>query len=418
MTEDTPRQFATLQESGLSPSTDAGRRPTRLFRSFLKFAERIKWGTLIVELPNGDIRKFEGGVEAGETAVIAIKRYRVANRLLFGGGIGFYEAYADGDWDTPDLSQLLHLFARNADYLQDAIEASLPGRLIHRTLHAFNRNTKSGARRNIIAHYDLGNAFYEKWLDRTMTYSSAKFAHPGQDLATAQLNKYRELARRIDLKPGDSLLEIGSGWGGFAEFAAGEIGARVTGITISDEQFEYARARMQRAGLADRVDIRLQDYRDVDEQFDKVASIEMFEAVGAEYWPTYFRKLRDVLKPGGIAGLQIITIDDRYFSAYRRTADFIQRYVFPGGMLPSPSALRAEIAKAGLAMRDNAAFGRDYAATLKSWHERFLAAWDDIREMGFDEKFKKLWRYYLSYCEAGFRAGSIDVAQIAVARPD
>ncbi|MEL7028273.1 MAG: cyclopropane-fatty-acyl-phospholipid synthase family protein, partial [Pseudomonadota bacterium] len=388
-----------------------------LTRLALKVAARIKWGTMLVETPDGRVFRFEGQERPEEVGVIIIKDYRFAPRLMFGGGVGFFQAFADDQWDSPDVAQFLRVVAANADRMQEYFRGNTLIRRINYLVHLMRRNTKIGARRNIMAHYDLGNSFYETWLDRSMTYSSAKFEHPDQDLQAAQTNKYRELARRINLQADESVLEIGSGWGGFAEFAAGEVGARVTGITISPEQYDYARERMFKAGLNDKVEIRLQDYRDVEDKFDKVASIEMFEAVGKEYWPTYFNKVRNSLKPGGLAGLQIITIDDRYFDRYQRSADFIQRFIFPGGMLPSPQVLREHIAGAGLAWRENVNFGVDYADTLKSWQERFVSAWDDIRTLGFDERFNKLWRYYLSYCEAGFRAGTIDVTQVTVARP-
>jgi cyclopropane-fatty-acyl-phospholipid synthase len=250
-----------------------------------------------------------------------------------------------------------------------------------------------------------------------MTYSAARFDEKVRDLETAQRAKYKALAEHLELKPDDHVLEIGCGWGGFAEFAAREYGARVTGITISDEQLAYARARMERAGLADRVEIRRQDYRDVHGQFDKVASIEMFEAVGEKYWPAYFAKIADVLKPGGKAGLQIITIKDELFDTYRKRADFIQRYVFPGGMLASVDRLKEETAKAGLAWRKAEAFGLSYADTLAEWARRFTSKWSDIRALGFDERFKQLWLFYLSYCEAGFRTGRTDVVQLALAKP-
>ncbi|MGE0408918.1 MAG: class I SAM-dependent methyltransferase, partial [Amphiplicatus sp.] len=256
----------------------------------------------------------------------------------------------------------------------------------------------------------------EKWLDRTKTHSTALYPTPEADPTAAQMNKYTALARAIDLKPGDELLEIGSGWGGFAEYAAKQ-GAKVTGLTISKAQLDYARARIFRAGLADRVEFRFEDYRDVSGAFDKAASIEMFEAVGKEYWPTYFKKLHDVLRPGGVAGLQVITIADRFFGKYQRSTDFIQRHIFPGGMLPSPSALKAQMQRAGLVWKEASSFGEHYARTLQEWRRRFLDAWEDIQAMGFDERFQKLWGYYLSYCEAGFRARTIDVSQIAAARP-
>jgi len=288
---------------------------------------------------------------------------------------------------------------------------------VHWLRHLSNANTKRGARRNILAHYDLGNEFYSAWLDASMTYSSARFDAQVRDLEAGQRAKYKALAEHLELKPDDHVLEIGCGWGGFAEFAAREYGARVTGITISDEQLVYARARMEKAGLADRVEIRRQDYRDVEGQFDKVASIEMFEAVGEKYWPAYFGKIADVLKPGGKAGLQIITIDEKLFEKYRRRADFIQRYVFPGGMLASIGRLQEESAKVGLVWRRAEAFGQSYAETLAEWARRFKAKWSDIRALGFDERFKQLWLFYLSYCEAGFRTGRTNVVQLELAKP-
>jgi cyclopropane-fatty-acyl-phospholipid synthase len=300
--------------------------------------------------------------------------------------------------------------------VQDAFKGLPYIDLLNNMRRAWNKNTKSGSRRNIMAHYDLGNSFYEKWLDSTMTYSSARFAPSACELSDAQINKYRSLAALIDLKPGERLLEIGSGWGGFAEFAAKEIGAKVTALTISPAQYEYARARIFKAGLNDKVEFRLQDYRDIDQTFDKVASIEMFEAVGKEYWTTFFHKVRGALNPGGLAGLQIITIADRFFERYAKSTDFIQRYVFPGGVLPSNQILNRLMDKAGLSLKGATEFGQDYARTLHEWGGRFVAAWDDIRQLGFDDRFEKLWRFYLAYCEAGFKAGTTNVRQIAAQR--
>ena len=386
------------------------------FKIFAHLVERIQWGALVFVLPDGRALKFAGHEAQDQVGVLEVRDYRFARRIMLGGSMGLFESFADDMWESPDLAQFLRVCAANADRLQDYIAGNAFIRQINRFMHLMRRNTKAGSKRNIMAHYDLGNAFYERWLDRTMTYSSAKFQSPDQALADAQQNKYAELAKRIELRPDESILEIGSGWGGFAEYAAKNVGAKVTGITISREQYDYARARMFREGLADKVDIRFQDYRDVEDKFDKAASIEMFEAVGKEYWPTYFSKVRDCLKPGGLAGFQIITIADRFYPAYEKTADFIQKYVFPGGMLPSPTALQREIEQAGLAWRGNVNFGRDYADTLKAWHDEFLARWDEIKPLGFDDKFKKLWRYYLAYCEAGFRAATIDVTQVAVSR--
>ena len=289
-------------------------------------------------------------------------------------------------------------------------------RWIARLQHVFRPNSKQGSRRNILAHYDLGNSFYKRWLDPTMTYSSARFEADHLTLEEAQWAKYASLAKGLALEPDHHVLEIGCGWGGFAEFAAGEVGAKVTAITISDQQHAFAAKRIQAAGLNEKVEIRLQDYRDVDTRFDRVASIEMFEAVGERYWPVYFDKLAHALKPGGVAGLQIITIADRYFDAYRRGADFIQRHVFPGGMLPSPAALDGQLMQAGLQKLGQSSFGLDYAKTLNVWNERFQAAWPDILPLGFDQRFKRLWEYYLAYCEAGFRVRWTDVSQLAVSR--
>ena len=282
--------------------------------------------------------------------------------------------------------------------------------------HSLHANTRKGSRKNIHAHYDLGNAFYGQWLDPTMTYSSARYSRDGEPLELAQANKYRSLAQGMGLERDQSVLEIGCGWGGFAEYAAKEVGAKVTGITISQEQFDFARKRIFEQGLAERAEIRMVDYRDVQGQFDRVASIEMFEAVGERYWPTYFGKIRDVLRPGGRAGLQIITIRDEIFESYRRRADFIQKYIFPGGMLPSEARLKDVTGETGLAWTGITRFGQDYADTLAEWGRRFESAWDGIAALGFDERFRKLWRFYLSYCEAGFRTERTNVVQLSLSR--
>ncbi len=387
------------------------------FRLAANMASRLRYGALIFLTPDGRKLKFSGQFERDQIGVIDVRDFKFARRSVLGGGVGFFETYADGQWDTPDLTDVLYVFARNADHVHEAMTAAPLTKFFLRLKHRGNRNTSDGSKRNIMAHYDLGNSFYEKWLDGSMTYSSARFSQDGGDLAAAQRNKYRTLAQSIDLRPGESVLEIGSGWGGFAEFAAKEVGAKVTGLTISPAQLDYARRRIFREGLSDRVDFKLLDYRDATGVFDKIASIEMFEAVGREYWPAYFGKVRDLLKPGGAAGLQIITIADRFFEAYSRGTDFIQQYVFPGGMLPCPTILKREIGRAGLNWKEASAFGQDYARTLSEWRRRFLASWSDIIAMGFDERFKKLWQYYLSYCEAGFRARTTDVMQVTLARP-
>ena len=377
---------------------------------------RLRYGALDLTLPDGRRFRFEG-VEDGPHAVMELRDTAVARRFFTGGDLGAAEAFLEGMWTTPDVTAFLQLVEKNKHALQRHRHGFGLLKLMARLRHLARRNSRSGSKRNIEYHYDLGNHFYRRWLDPSMTYSSAHFAHPDQPLPEAQENKYRMLAERIDLKPEHELLEIGCGWGGFAEFAAREIGCRVTGITISKEQLAFARERMEKAGLSDRVEIRYQDYRDVEEKYDRVASIEMFEAVGEQYWPSYFDTLHRCLKPGGVAGLQIITINDVSFTTYRRRADFIQRYIFPGGMLPSPSALRDQVTRAGLTWVGNFNFGLDYAETLKQWRERFLGAWPEIQPMGFDDRFRRMWEFYLSYCEAGFRTGNIDVTQVTLARP-
>lgn len=376
---------------------------------------QVRGGAVEVRLPNGE--SLLCGDQGAKAVALKINDYRFARRVLFNGDIGFADGLVAGEWESDELPALLTLLADNAERFLRLLEGGPVGRALNWLRHRRRENTRAGSKRNILAHYDLGNRFYEAWLDRSMTYSSAKFDAKIADLESAQLAKYRALAERLALTPGEHVLEIGCGWGGFAEFAAREYGVRVTGITISDEQLRYARERMRHAGLESQVDICSQDYRDVHGQFDKVASIEMFEAVGEKYWPAYFSKIADVLKPGGRAALQIITIKDELFQHYRRRADFIQRYVFPGGMLASIERLKEEAARAGLAWRVAEAFGPSYAETLAEWARRFRDKWDDIRAMGFDERFRRLWLFYLGYCEAGFRTGRTDVVQLELVKP-
>jgi cyclopropane-fatty-acyl-phospholipid synthase len=386
------------------------------FRTALRVAvENWAVGTLTFVLPSGKPLRIDGKT-AGADAVIRIHDYRFIRRALASGDIGFAEGYMAGEWDTPDLSAVLEAFSQNFDRLTALVRGNPLMRAVNGLYHLFHRNDRRGSRKNIHAHYDLGNAFYSRWLDPSMTYSSALYEAPNQPLDQAQRAKFAALARSIDLGPGQHVLEIGCGWGGFAEFAAKEVGAKVTGVTISQAQYDFAKQRLFNQGLAEKADIRLIDYRDVEGRFDRVASIEMFEAVGEEYWPTYFSKIRDVLTPGGRAGLQIITIRDELFASYRSHTDFIQRYVFPGGMLPSEQRLRQETTAAGLAWTGVTRFGQNYADTLAEWARRFEAAWDDIKAEGFDERFRRLWRFYLSYCEAGFRTERTNVIQLGLAR--
>ncbi len=390
-------------------------RVSRFFRMFLRMGDMLECGTLTVTLPDGSQRRF-GGRAPGPEAFLTIHRERLARRFLIRGNLGFCEGYLEGDWSSPDIEALFVFFLMNQDRLSEAMAGKRWTRALGWLRHQLRANNRSGAKRNIVEHYDLGNAFYEAWLDPTMTYSSAVYAGDETDLALAQRRKYELLVTRMGLKPGHRVLEIGCGWGGFAEFAAAEVGADVTAITISPSQHEFASRRIHEAGLGDRVSVRLQDYRDVEGDFDRIASIEMFEAVGERYWPRFFASVRDRLVGGGQAALQVITIEDRHFDAYRRSADYIQRYIFPGGMLPSPTALKAELAQAGLMLKDMAGYGAHYAMTLRDWNRRFQAAWPEIQVMGFDHRFKRMWEQYLHYCAAGFRVGHIDVQQLAIAR--
>jgi cyclopropane-fatty-acyl-phospholipid synthase len=400
----------------VGPNDPELRRAPAAFRTVVKVAaENWEFGRLTFVLPSGREVQIEGA-KPGPDARLIINDFRFLTRVLTAGDIGFGEGFMAGEWDTPDLATLLEAFTANLDRLHRLLEGGAFQRMLNFFGHALRRNSREGSKRNILAHYDLGNAFYSRWLDPTMTYSSARFERPGETLGEAQRNKYASLARQIELGPDNHVLEIGCGWGGFAEFAAGEIGAKVTGITISPAQYEFAKKRLFDQGLAEKADIRLVDYRDVQGQFDRVASIEMFEAVGEEYWPTYFRKIRDVMAPGGRAGLQIITIRDELFAHYRSRADFIQKYVFPGGMLPSETRLKEETALAGLEWRDIVRFGQNYADTLAEWARRFELAWDEIKGLGFDERFRRLWRFYLGYCEAGFRMGRTNVVQLSLTR--
>jgi len=387
----------------------------RMARLALGFASRLRRGTLDVTLPDGRVVRL-GGLEPGPAAVMQLHNYGFASQLINRGDIGIAEAYLKGDWDTPDLTQFLYLFCVNHDLIQAMLGDKPLMRILQSVRHWFNRNTRRQAQRNILAHYDIGNAFYSAWLDPSMTYSSALYEDHTPDLTAAQNNKYRRLAEAINLQPGQKLLEIGCGWGGFAEYVAKTFGAKVVGLTISKEQRDFAQKRIKDAGLSDKVEIKLQDYRDERDRYDRIASIEMIEAVGEAFWPRYFSQLRDRLLPGGFAGIQAITIQDSIFHSYRREVDFIQRYIFPGGMLPSPQVLKTLGDRFGVPVIRERIFGQDYAKTLAIWRNNFLAAWPNLKPLGFDDRFRRLWEYYLSYCEAGFLSGNIDVRQVVFAR--
>jgi len=381
-----------------------------------RFEEHIEAGALEIRLPDGRTRRLKGR-EAGPEAVIDLHRSRALLRLAAGGNVGFARAFVAGDWTSPDLPAVIAFGAANRREMGARLIGGLPGRLLGRLRHALRSNRRAQARRNIASHYDLGNDFYAAWLDETMTYSAAVFEPEANSLEAAQHAKYRRILNLLEAKPGQHVLEIGCGWGGFAELAAAERGLYVTAITISRAQHDYARDRIARAGLSDKVEVRLQDYRDVRGQFDHIASIEMVEAVGERYWPAFFESMARALRPGGRAALQAIVIADDLFADYRRNADFIQREIFPGGMLPTLSVIDARADDAGLTRLSCESLGEHYAETLRYWRRRFLAAFEAGRlPAGVDQRFRRLWEYYLAYCEGGFRAGNIDLLQLALAR--
>jgi cyclopropane-fatty-acyl-phospholipid synthase len=375
---------------------------------------KINIGRMNLTLPDGSCHTLGPG--GSPEATMVINRWRAVRRLMTQGDMGFVESYLDGDWDSPDPSKVVEIAVINRPTVKSNELDGFWHRLLNRIAHNWRANTKSGAKKNIAAHYDLGNDFYSQWLDPTMTYSSAYFTAHDQSLAQAQQEKYKRIAEMLRLQPDHNVLEIGFGWGGFAEYAIKEYGCHVTGLTLSEEQLKFAGERMQKAGLSHKVDLRLQDYRDTGGQFDRIASIEMFEAVGEENWPHYFDMIRNRLVQGGEAALQIITIDESHFTRYRSGADFIQRYIFPGGMLPTVTALKQEIDRARLQLADVNTFGESYAQTLLQWRQRFIDAWSNIEPLGFDVRFRRMWEMYLAYCEGGFRAKSIDVGHFKLRR--
>jgi cyclopropane-fatty-acyl-phospholipid synthase len=398
-----------IHEAATAERPAAGPLTLRLLARLL---DRLETGTLDLEWRGTRTRLT--GARPGPGAELRIERPgAVLRRVAAGGDIGFAEAYMAGDWDSPDPAALLGLLTANEAAFAGLASGSGPSRVLTRLLHLSRRNSRRGSRRNIAYHYDLGNPFYWLWLDPSMTYSCALFEGPEDDLETAQARKYARLLDLLDAGAGQHILEIGCGWGGMAMEAARR-GHRLTGITLSREQLDWARRRVERAGISGRVDLRLQDYRDVGGKYDHIVSVEMLEAVGEAYWPVYMRTLRERLRPGGRAALQVITIDEGAFDGYRRGADFIQRYIFPGGMLPSVERLTGEAEAAGLRVRALDRFGDHYARTLAEWHRRFVTAADEVRMRGFDERFIRMWRYYLAYCEAGFRQGRIDLVQVAL----
>jgi cyclopropane-fatty-acyl-phospholipid synthase len=387
-------------------------------RAVFAMLRRLSIGRLHVQMPDGSTVHFGSSDPGAAQASIRLLNWNVCAAALKSGDIGFAESYIAGDWTTPDLAALMRLFVSNRDAIETVVYGSWWGALAYRARHLLNRNSRRGSRKNVHAHYDLGNPFYRLWLDETMNYSSAWFnGDRSQDLASAQDAKVLRAIDECGLQPGQRLLEIGCGWGALAEAAAAQRGVQVVGVTLSSEQLAWAQSRIAAAGVADRVDLRLQDYRDIaDGPFDAIASIEMFEAVGREYWGEFFAALCTRLKPGGRACLQTITIRDDLFERYARSTDFIQQYIFPGGLLPSPSEFRKAARAAGLEVVNELAFGADYAETLARWRTRFLAEERRVRQIGFDTRFVRTWEFYLAYCEAAFAEGNTDVVQFTLRR--
>jgi len=386
-------------------------------RTVFKLLQRLQHGSLTVQLPDGSMQRFGG--ETLPHATLALHNWNVCSAALKSGDIGFAEGYIAGDWSTPNLTELLRVLVKNRAEVEAVIYGSWVGRLFYRIKHLLHRNTRANSQKNIHAHYDLGNGFYGLWLDQTMNYSSAWFnGDRAQPMADAQNAKVRRALQEAAVQPGDRVLEIGCGWGALAEMATTEMGAHITGVTLSTEQLAYAQARMQRLGVDHMADLRLQDYRDIgDAPFDAICSIEMVEAVGREYWPTYFGAVSKLLKPGGRACIQSIVIDDAFYERYIHSTDFIQQYIFPGGCLPCPRVFKEQAEAAGLEVVESLAFGPDYAETLRRWRDRFLAERQAVLANGFDERFVRIWEFYLAYCEAAFDERNIDVMQYTLRKP-
>ena len=398
-------------------STNNQQNLPRYFARVFDLVGKLNSGRVDFILPDG--RRFRAeGSKPGPVAEVTINNPDVFARLVREGDLGFCDAYLDGWWTTPDLQAFMDFIHADNDDMYDGFPGMALVRAWEKARFWFQSNTKRQALKNISYHYDLGNDFYSLWLDDTMTYSSALFNTSQESLEKAQIAKYASMVDQMGVKPGDHVLEIGCGWGGFAEYAAKERGLKVTGLTISKEQLEYAQNRIKNKGLSDKVNFKLQDYRDETGVYDGVASIEMFEAVGEKYWPVYFDKIKQCLKPGKQATLQIITIQDARWEVYRKSVDFIQKYIFPGGMLPSPSVLRKEVHKAGLSVQHSIEFGKSYSQTLRRWFEVFNNKWDNISAMGFDDRFRRMWNFYLTSCAATFESGNCDVTQITLQKPD
>ena len=389
----------------------------RYFSRVFDLVGKLNSGRVDFVLPDGRRFRAEGKCP-GPVAEITINNPEVFARLIREGDLGFSDAYLDEWWTTPDLQTFMDFIHADNDDMYDGFSGIAIVRAWEKIRFWFQSNSKRQALKNISHHYDLGNDFYSLWLDDTMTYSSALFNTGQESLENAQTAKYASMIDQMGVKPGDHVLEIGCGWGGFAEYAAKERGLKVTGLTISKEQLLYAQKRIKNKGLEDKVDLKLQDYRDEKGVYDGVASIEMFEAVGEKYWPIYFETIKHCLKPGRQATLQIITVHDARWDVYRKSVDFIQKYIFPGGMLPSPTVLRQEVTKAGLRVQHSIEFGKSYSQTLRRWFDVFNDQWDTINDMGFDDRFRRMWNFYLTSCAATFESGNCDVTQITLQKPE
>lgn len=397
-------------------STDKQPNLPRYFTQVFGMADRLRKGRVDFILPDG--RKFRAdGAEPGPVAEVHVHNDDLFARLIRDGDLGFCDAYLEGWWSTPDLQAFMDFVHGDNNEVYDSFPGKNLLQMYEKLRFWLQSNSKRQAKRNISHHYDLGNDFYALWLDDTMTYSSALFETGQESLEKAQTAKYASMVDQMGAEAGDHVLEIGCGWGGFAEYAAKERGLRVTGLTISEEQYKFAVDRIEKAGLSDLVTFKLQDYRDERGKYDGIASIEMFEAVGQKYWPTYFSSVKDCLKPGKNATLQIITVEDARWDVYNRGVDFIQKYIFPGGMLPSPTVLRQEIESAGLQVARSIEFGESYSQTLRRWHETFNEKWDNVANLGFDDRFRRMWNFYLTSCAATFLSGNCDVTQITITRP-
>jgi len=378
-----------------------------------KFLSKLKYGELSVKFPSGSVKTFKG-INIDQKANLTINNYKFISKILKRESLGFAESYIDGDFNSSNLTNLLLLAFKNENYFLENLKSNIFFNLYSKFKHFLRENTKSQSKKNIEYHYDLGNKFYTKWLDRSMTYSSAYFEKENQNLFDAQLNKYHKLAESLNLNENSKVLEIGCGWGGFSTYAAKNFNSKIDAITISKAQFEYASNKIQKEGLGEKVSIKYKDYRDIDNQYSNIASIEMFEAVGKKYWGKYFDVVRNSLKNSGKAALQIITIDENRASNYQNHPDFIQQYIFPGGMLPTKKELSEINQKVGLDFKEIKSFGLSYAKTLNVWNAQFQNSWNDLIKLGFNDRFKRMWEFYLAYCETGFISKSTDVSHFLI----